>query len=136
MKNFAGVILLFLVIIGCSKKEENRKISDRVVGNWKLSEQFWSPGGPGSWHPVEAHDQFTINFRSDGKVSYSANFFAANSRFNRYALSGDTIFLSSTLNNNTDEWRYSFEGSQLIINFNVRVICFEGCASRFVAVEQ
>lgn len=136
MKSFAAVILLFLVIIGCSKKGEHRKINDRLVGNWKLVEQFWSPEGQGSWHPVEEANQFSLNFGSDGKVSYSANFFAANSHFNRYALSGDTIFLSSTLSNKTDEWRYSFEGSQLIINFNVRVICFEGCASRFVAVEQ
>jgi hypothetical protein len=135
MKSFVAVILLFLVIIGCSKKEEHRKINDRLVGNWKLAEQFWSPGGQGSWHPVEEANQFSINFRSDGKVSYSANFFAANSRFNRYALSGDTIFLSSTLNNNTDEWLYSFEGSKLIINFNVRVVCIEGCAARFVAVK-
>ena len=134
MKSFAGAIL-FLFIIGCSKKEGHRKINDGVVGNWKLTELFWSPGRPGSWHPVEASNQFSVNFGSDGKFSYSANFFAANSHFNRYGLSRGTIFLSSTLNNNTDEWLYSFEGSQLIINFNVRVVCIEGCASRFVAVE-
>jgi hypothetical protein len=136
MKSFAGIIIiLFLFIIGCSKREEHREINDGLVGNWKLAELFWSPGGQGSWHPVEAPDQFTINFGADGKLSYSTNFFGAISQFNRYSLAGDTIFVSSTRNNKTDEWRYSFDGSDLIINFNVRVVCSEGCASRFIAVK-
>ena len=135
MKRIAGSIVLFLFIIGCSKKEDRRIINDRLVGNWKLIEVFWSPGGPGSWHPVSAPDQFNIYFNADGKLSYSANFIGANSHFNRYSLAGDTIFVWSTLNNKTDEWRYSFDGSDLIINFNVRVVCIEGCASRFTAIK-
>ena len=135
MKSVVGSIILFIFITGCSKKEEHRLISDGLVGKWKFTEYFMSPGGPGSWNPVPVPDQYIINFNSDEKLDYSANFFGANSGFNRYKLSGNTIFVSSTNNNKTDEWRYSFDGSQLIINFNVRVICIEGCASRFIEVK-
>lgn len=135
MKNFIGSIIIFSVIIGCSKKEEQKPISDKLVGKWKFTEYFMSPGGPGSWHAVPAPDQYIINFSSDGKLSYTANFYGADSNYNRYRLAGDTIFVSSALNNKTDEWRYSFEGPQLVINFNVRIVCIEGCASRFMAVK-
>jgi len=135
VKSFAGSIILFLFITGCSKKQEQKVSNDGLVGKWKLTEVFWSPGGPGSWHPVSLPDQYIINFRENGKLSYSANFYMAHSFFDRYSVTGDTILVSSTLNNKTDEWRYSFDGSDLIINFNVRVVCIEGCASRFRTVK-
>ncbi len=135
MKSVVGSILLFIFITGCSKKEEHTLISNGLVGKWKFTEYFMSPGGQGSWNLVPVSDQYIINFSSDGKLSYTTNFYWANSLFNRYRLAGDTIFVSSTWNNKTDEWRYSFEGPQLIINFNVRVVCIEGCASRFIEVK-
>ena len=135
MKNFIGSIIIFSVITGCLKKEEQKPISDQLVGKWKLTEHFTSPGGPGSWNRVAVADQYIIDFRSDGKLSYTANFYGADSEYNRYRLAGDTIFVSSTVNNKTDEWRYSFDGPELIINFNVRIVCIEGCASRFMAVK-
>ena len=135
MKGIVGILLLFIFITGCSKKEEHKLISDRLVGKWKFTEHFMSPGGPGSWNPVPVSDQYIINFNGDGKFSYTTNFYGAKSQFNRYSLAGDTIFISSTFNNKTDEWRYSFEGPQLIINFNVWVVCIEGCASLFIAMK-
>ena len=135
MKSVVGSIILFIFITGCSKKEEHTLISNGLVGKWKFTEYFMSPGGPGSWNPVPVSDQYIINFSTDGKLSYTTNFYRAYAQFNRYSLAGDTIFVSSTWNNKTDEWLYSFDGPQLIINFNVRVICIEGCASRFIAMK-
>lgn len=132
MKNFLGSIILFLFVAGCSKK--NEVINDGLVGKWKFTETFSSPGGPGSWQQVPVSNQYIIDFSEDRKLSYSANFHG-DSLFNRYSVREDTIFVSSTVNNKTDEWIYSFDGQQLIIRFNVRIICFEGCASRFVAVQ-
>ena len=136
MKSFLCGIILFLFITGCSKKQQQRVSDDGLVGKWKLTETFWSPGRAGSWHPVSLPDQYIIDFRETGKLSYSANFYMADSLFNRYSVAGDTILVSSTVNNKTDEWLYSYDGQELIINFNVRIMCIEGCASRFRAVNE
>ncbi|MGZ8559634.1 MAG: hypothetical protein ACXWWC_14930 [Chitinophagaceae bacterium] len=135
MKRIICTFIIFILIISCSNKKEDGVINDLLVGKWKFTESFMSPGGPGSWNKVTVADQYIINFNRNGKLDYSPDFFGASSGFNKYKLSGDTIFVSSTLNNKTDEWLYSFEGPQLVINFNVRVICIEGCASRFIKVK-
>ncbi len=128
-----GALLLF--IAACSKKQDGTPTNNGIIGRWKLTESFMSPGGPGTWSQVPPQQQFSVQFQENGTFSHSPNFFAAESRFDRYERSGNRLLLWSTVTSETADWLVNaVDGKQLNITFNTGAICIEGCASRFRAV--
>lgn len=121
--------LLFIgltILISCHK-EESPKHHYQLVGRWKRTEIFVSPGNAGSWQPDLSNPPAVLEFRADGKILSNAGFY---SNFTRYKLNADnTIEFYPPVSGVPNAVYYSFNSdTELTLTF----ACIEGCGERFV----
>ncbi|MBL7740121.1 MAG: hypothetical protein JNK14_12965 [Chitinophagaceae bacterium] len=132
MRSVLLLSVCFLLLAGCAKKLKPTDRTD-ITGKWRLTEQYVSIGGPGSWQPFVSLLPVIVEFHANGEFTYSIGFPKASLQLNRYSFAGNSLSMSSTLNTNTDTWPvHSLADNKLEISVYT---CFEGCAYRFTSVE-
>lgn len=134
MRLYFTLAILLAMLAGCKKdnEQDNSPSNSGIVGRWKYTERFVSPGSGGSWNAVPVANQAVIEFTMDGKFTYSANFEKASSEFDHYTLDGNTkVIVTSATTGKTETW-YISHLDEKRLDMSV-TMCFEGCAARFVA---
>lgn len=132
MRKFVIFCCLFLLLAGCSKKQQKTIINDSIIGKWKAVELFTSPGFGGTWNALSVSKQFTITFKNDGTFSYSANFPKADLKFDMYTLSGTQISAGTPLSSYAENWYISIVNNKVM---HLQIYpCIEGCPYKLVPV--
>lgn len=130
LNKFLVLVLLVISFSGCSEDEQSFQPDlsvDSIVGTWKLTESYVSPGGETTWQQVE--DGYKYTFGADGSFS-STNNSECEGVFER---SEDTITITRLCEGSTEEETFSMiiaalENGGLEI-YNPR--CIEACIYRF-----
>jgi len=128
MKYIHLVCFFFVFIVGCKKTVNDLPVcteNQTIVGKWKATQRFWSPGAGGNWHTLTSAEQFTIEFKSDSTFIYSANFPKADSQFSIYSMNGMVLKISSAVNSKTDTWYWKID-DECRLNLGL-FPCIEGC---------
>lgn len=82
MKSQLACLMLVLTIAACNK-DNDRKNSDNdkhLIGKWKYTEQYMSPGGPGTWKAAEPAGQM-IEFKKSREFIGSDKYLKEARRF-------------------------------------------------------
>jgi hypothetical protein len=124
MKPIKYLILLFCITLSACKKDKT--VATDLAGEWKLSEYYISSGGPGEWKAAEQKTQ--IKFGSNGTMSGNAYPDRV-----KYAIK-DSVTLSFYDNKNSVvDFRYRLKNGTLTLS-PTNPVCIEGCASKFIKI--
>ncbi len=128
MKHLTTLLLTVCCLLGAACKKESSPSS--IVGRWKLSETYFSPGGPSYWHPVTDKKSVELaEFKADGTYS-SSNTLA----FDRYEVKDSvTLVLFSSVVTTQPKYfyRYKLTNNSLELSPTAPIVCYEGCAARY-----
>ncbi|MDT0688382.1 lipocalin family protein [Salegentibacter sp. F188] len=127
-------LLLLFLFSGCeSDDKEQLKVLDltttNLVGTWKLSESYVSPGGETSWQAVEDGSSYT--FTNEG--TFTSDFYE-NCTEGEYTVDGDNLTLTYTceeLEEGHEVWNrvvYSLTEKELILR---GIGCTEACLYKY-----
>jgi hypothetical protein len=124
---------ILLVLMGCEKRWdcEQGPIEKTVIGKWKYTEYFASPGGVGSWRKVSPANQ-TIEFREDGRFVAAPSFMAGANRFEVVDSSLVKIwFAPGSSGQSLLRYRIDTLKRELYLS-PADFICIEGCSNKFI----
>ena len=128
-------VLVFIVfsflIAGCEKSGENS--SDSLISKWTETDHYYSIGGPIEWHPTEAPNAETIEFKNDN-IFYSS----LNNKLNRYQIitEGTTTPKLKLYEEGKTDTTYWFISQVTQNSLTVGISgCIEGCGKKFTRVE-
>lgn len=119
-----SLLLVISLLISCSNQEDNG-----LIGTWKMTEAFASPGGAGGIEnltPIESSK--IIRFGTLGRVSSNGDLFdmsnsTEKSTFGTY-LSDENKIISK---DGKTSVRYELNNSSIIFYY----LCFEACIAKF-----
>jgi hypothetical protein len=117
-----------LLAISCRKTLD--PVPASLIGAWEYTENYYSAGGPGSWHPVTPSGQ-KIEFRTDGTFIPCETFLKGATHF--ATVDSVTIRVSpvaTALGSILLGFKFSPDGRELHL-YPVDPICIEGCDNKF-----
>jgi len=118
-------LVLFTSFVSCKKEEKKHNYS--LVGKWKRTEVFWSPGDRGSWHKDNSNPPVVIEFRTDGKFVSNSNSYSS---FTNYQVNGNnSIEFYPAVNGETRAVYFSFNSDS---ELTLTMACIEGCGEKFI----
>jgi hypothetical protein len=132
MKLIIPGFFVLAMVMSCNQHHKESTPSNSLFGEWKFTDHYVSIGGPGEWRKTEEKDAFTIRFKEDGRLSYSANFPFADSAYDNFSFSGDRITVISPQGRTTEWPVHKLEADLLELSM---MNCIEGCAYRLKRVK-
>jgi len=131
MRFILMAFFITVLIASCTPEKDIYNGKFIISGKWIATQRWSSPGNGGSWYNLPLAEKFTVEFKADSSFSYSANFPKADSLFNRYSISGNSVIMSSSLNNKQDVWYYFNDSSSTPNQMSLSIFrCIEGCSYR------
>jgi len=124
-------MLLSFLLAGCEKSGENS--SDSLISKWTETDHYYSIGGPIEWHPTEASNAETIEFKND-----NAFYSSLNKKLNRYHIitDGTTAPKLKLYEHGKTDTTYWFISQVTQNSLTISASgCIEGCGKKFVRVE-
>lgn len=118
------LVALVTVLISCTKQKEESN-NTALVGKWLLTENYYSIGGPGTWHPADPTNPIIIRFAADSEFSTTGNFFQG---FTEYRIIDDRTIHFLKPNGEMLQAIYVVTDKLEISPVN----CIEGCTYRFI----
>ncbi len=133
MKKFILVFMSISILSACSDKDEEKNITNEVIGKWKLIETYADPGdGSGEYQGIDSEK--TIEFFSNGTFVINGPLCSL-STITGEETSGEFNLEENVLVSNEgceydefSEYRFGLEESYLIISWTA---CIEGCAQKY-----
>ena len=127
-------LLLLFLFSGCNSEDEELIVLDltttNLVGTWKLSESYVSPGGETTWQPVE--DDRSYTFTKEG--TFTSNIYETCTE-GEYTVDGDNLTLDYTCEELEEEQRdvvnlavHSLTEDTLILR---GIGCIEACLYKY-----
>ncbi len=132
MKKIIYLILIVFVTLTSCSKDNNRAMSNSLVGNWKLTEILLDPGN-GSGTFVSVNSNKTLIFDNNGNVTSNGTICdlsvtSNTSSTGTYSESTTTINSASCQNITII---YELTGTTLILNYP----CIEPCKAKYIKVQ-
>lgn len=129
MKKLLFYVSILVLLSGCTGNEEPLRIVDlkfqNIVGTWKLTETYISPGGTTEWRPVEDGVEYTFNADATFLVT------EGNCRTGTFSLEEDLLSFncSEASQNSPMSFRFnSISSEQMEVSY---IGCIEACIYRF-----
>ena len=130
MKKLCLAIVCMLLLFACEAERaitEENLVADTLIGNWQLTEQNVSIGGPSTWQTVEDGEIFTL--ASDGQFM---GFNWVNCSTGNYETTQESLILRYDCPDNSNIFTYSLEkDNEEIILSPKTVICTETCKYKY-----
>ncbi|WP_343700599.1 lipocalin family protein [Chitinophaga sp.] len=127
MKHMLYLSLLTL-LFACGKKDKPSYVNESLIGNWKLTINAYSPGGPVEEHPADPSKPVVITFKTDGTFTSTA----AGNKYNHFTMDGNKVTTTGP-DATTVTYQYTISGSTLTLT-PVNPVCIEGCYTKYVAI--
>ena len=120
------LLTMIYLMVGCKKASDTGNLTNSsIIGKWKLTELYASPGGGGvNWHAADPNNLRIIEFRSDGILNITP---ASAYNSDHYKILSDStmIFVSGT-----DSLPYRYQLSKTLLTLYPP--CIEGCGYQYV----
>jgi hypothetical protein len=120
------LLLIIVLVTSCSRDEVNNE-SSNLLGKWKLTAYYISPGGETTWQDADPNERAFVTFTPSCKMIFLRD--QQETRFD-YTIIEDGL-LSSTGNNITVSYGYIIKGNTLELTGGG---CIERCSTRYVRI--
>ncbi len=124
------MMMLLLFAVAC-RKSANKDIGPvMLTGKWTFTENFYSTGGLGEWHPAQPANQ-VIEFKPDGSFSGAANFLSGATSY-EIVDSAKVRFGPASLPAGFRLMIYDLKSAPgTLVLYPADPICIEGCSYKF-----
>jgi hypothetical protein len=130
MKKLYYLPILLILLLSCSKNENNDPVEPTVVGKWKQIELYNSDGGSStSWHAIT--NGYTIEFLNNGTFNSTKHTECSTGKYTLSASNEITLTYNCTsYTNKYIEKLESLTNTELILK-PTYMTCDEGCSVKF-----
>lgn len=131
MKTYIYISITIAAFSLCSacKKESNGSRSP-LTGIWRSTEGLADAGnGNAKWLPIAENEQVILQFNTDGRLEGTAF-----PNYVSYTLKDPVTVTFASEKKELQNYSFSISDGKLTISPAGPVVCYEGCATRFVKV--
>lgn len=127
MKRFACLFTIAIMMVAHSCKKGTVDPAHPLIGKWKVTANFISIGGPGTWINVAKSTNNFVQFNADGSIK--GNVFP---QYSMYAYKDSVTLIFTGANVNAENYFYKISHDTLTMGPAGPIICIEGCGTRFI----
>src|SRR6185312_6449058 len=127
MKRLTCLFTIVITIVAGSCRRTAVDPAHPLIGKWKVTANFISPGGPGTWINVAKGSNSFVEFTAGGGIK--GNVFPA---YSTYTYKDSTTLTFTGAAVNAENYFYKMNHDTLTMGPAGPIYCIESCAIRFI----